>query len=281
MNKIEEVDVERIKVLKQDYDTITKRIDKLKINIFGIQLSFIVGFCFFYTLFSVSYLASILSNQSIILIIASGLVSGVGMYIYTIFFIKYILESKKRKIEFDLINEGADTLREYLKEDFLTKLVNKEFRYLDQYYIMTKEQINKGFIIFILMTISSIFALVSIAATGIVLLLFRKPDPAYLTTVVGVISEFISLLFFFLYNETFLKLSDYHNKFILSQNISLALRIADDLLKNKSADSGQILTNRLIADIQIYFKGMTEETRPYAELRRDFHHSRSYKTLIH
>ncbi len=281
MNKIEEVDVERIKVLKQDYDTITKRIDKLKINIFGIQLSFIVGFCFFYTLFSVSYLASIISNQSIILIITSGLVSGVGMYIYTIFFIKYILESKKRKIEFDLINEGADTLREYLKEDFLTKLVNKEFRYLDQYYIMTKEQINKGFIIFILMTISSIFALVSIAATGIVLLLFRKPDPAYLTTVVGVISEFISLLFFFLYNETFLKLSDYHNKFILSQNISLALRIADDLVKNKSADSGQILTNRLIADIQIYFKGMTEETRPYAELRRDFHHSRSYKSLIH
>lgn len=261
----------RIKYLKAEYDSLSKRINNLKISYFGVDLSFIAGFSFIFAIFSSSYLATVISNRTIVLIIASGFVSGAGLYIYAVFFLKYVLESYRRRIEYDLIREGAKKLRENLKKEIYEKLVDIKFKYFDQYYLLTKEQADKGFIFFILMTISSVSGLVSVAATGLILILYEKPDPAYLTTIAGIITEFISVIFFFMYNETVLKMSDYHNKLVLSQNISLALKIADDLLRIEKNGNDNVISFLLNADIQMYLKEMAQDERSYSDIYRPEH----------
>ena len=56
-------------------------------------------------------------------------------------------------------------------------------------------------------------------------------DPAlkypYVVTAAGILSEFIAAVFFYLYNKTIQKMREYHQKLVLTQNISLALKISD------------------------------------------------------
>lgn len=81
---------------------------------------------------------------------------------------------------------------------------------------------------------------------------YDKTEPAYVTTAAGILSEFIASVFFYLYNKTILKMSQYHQKLVITQNISLALKITDEMeneMKNKSLE---LLIDRLTVDVNKY-----------------------------
>jgi hypothetical protein len=101
----------------------------------------------------------------------------------------------------------------------------------------------------------SAFAAVSgllIVVTGILMMYYGKVEPAYVTTSAGVLSEFIAAVFFYLYNRTILKMSQYHQKLVLTQNISLALKITDDMEKDQKNKALEVIIDRLTIDVNKY-----------------------------
>lgn len=135
-----------------------------------------------------------------------------------------------------------------IEEDFFTKLVKINFRYIDQYYYQTQQQANKSF------RLSAVAATVGfgIVIVGIVMMFWGIAQPAYVTTAVGLISEFVSAVFFYLYNRTILKMGEYHEKLVLTQNISVALKIAEGLPEKARIQSQQTLIERLTQDVNLY-----------------------------
>src|SRR6266704_6953816 len=81
---------------------------------------------------------------------------------------------------------------------------------------------------------------------------FGQTTPAYVTTASGVLGQFISAVFFYLYNSTVLKMSEYHRKLVLTQNIGLALKISDSLPTRSRERAQEKLIENLFANINAY-----------------------------
>jgi len=146
----------------------------------------------------------------------------------------FISRSKINRNKIKINEIDAKELKQNLssedEKDFFTQLVQINFKYLDQYYLQTQEQADKSF------WISAIAAVIGflIIIAGIIIL-YNNPNgnPGFVATAAGVISEFIAAVFFYLYNRTILKMSQYHQKLVITQNISLALKTADLLKDSK------------------------------------------------
>ncbi len=80
----------------------------------------------------------------------------------------------------------------------------------------------------------------------------EKAEPSYVTCASGVITEFIAAIFFYLYNKTVSSMSKYHNKLVLSQNISIALKVADTLPSDDKTKSKNMIISELLKDINTY-----------------------------
>jgi hypothetical protein len=90
-----------------------------------------------------------------------------------------------------------------------------------------------------------------------ILMMYFNPDKAkafagILTTSSGVLSQFIAAVFFYLYNQTIIKMSQYHQKLVITQNISLALKITAEMDKDERAKSLTQLVDRLTTDVNKY-----------------------------
>ncbi len=138
-----------------------------------------------------------------------------------------------------------DNLQETLEEDFFTKLVKINFRYIDQYYLQTQSQADKSFVL--CATVAVIGLLILIA--GIALMFSGLTTPAYVTVASGVTGEFIASVFFYLYNRTILKMGQYHHKLVITQNVSIALKIAEGLPDAERILAQQELVKRLTEDV--------------------------------
>jgi hypothetical protein len=136
-------------------------------------------------------------------------------------------------------------LQATLDEDFFTKLVKINFKYIDQYYLQTQSQADKSF------RLSAAVAIVGllIVIAGIVLMFLGRTTPAYVTVSSGVLGEFIAAVFFYLYNQTILKMGDYHQKLVLTQNVGLALKIAETLPEGQRTQAQRELIQRLTENV--------------------------------
>jgi len=143
------------------------------------------------------------------------------------------------------LRQEVAQLQEGLEDDFFTKLVKINFKYIDIYYQQTQSQADKSFLLCLAV---SILGLVIIAA-GVVLMFLGQTAPAYVTTSAGVVGEFIGSVFFYLYNRTILKMSEYHRKLVLTQNISIALKIAQGLPEAARTRAQETLIASLTADV--------------------------------
>jgi hypothetical protein len=143
------------------------------------------------------------------------------------------------------ITEKAEVLQEDLEKNFFTNLVKINFKYLDKYYLQTQEQGDRSFL---LCLIAALIGL-SIITAGIVMMFFDKVKPAYITTGAGVLAEFIAAVFFYLYNQTVIRMSEYHQKLVLTQNIAIALKITDDLPAPQRVDAQIGLIQALTKDV--------------------------------
>jgi hypothetical protein len=182
---------------------------------------------------------------------ALGAFIGAALYGYSIDFVRWSIFSRLRRVEYDLVMLGTEELKDNIEENFFTKLVQINFKYLDQYYLQTQEQADKSFRLSSFASISGMLVIVC----GICFMYFDKINPAYVTTAAGLISEFIAAVFFYLYNKTILKMSQYHQKLVITQNISLALKITDEMQPEQKAKSFDILIDRLTIDVNKYLTG--------------------------
>lgn len=156
-----------------------------------------------------------------------------------------------RFIEKKTIQRDINQLQEHLSEDFFTNLIRINFKYIDKYYLQTQVQANRSF------TLAAVAAVVSllIIVIGILMMYYGNNDKltaAYMTTISGLLGEFISTVFFYLYNRTVLEMSQYHQKLVLTQNVSLALKIAQELADIDKSKAQVGLIESLTKDINMY-----------------------------
>jgi hypothetical protein len=181
------------------------------------------------------------------LIIVVGAIFGSVTYLVVTEILRLTGLRKLRWIEYKLNQLGAEELQKEITEDFFTKLVQINFKYIDKYYEQTQEQANKSFRLSVAAAVVGLLIL----AAGIIMLYIRPAEDtaAYITTVAGALGEFIAAVFFYLYNRTILKMSLYHQKLVITQNISLALKIVDGMTGDAKARALEKLVDRLTLDV--------------------------------
>ncbi len=143
--------------------------------------------------------------------------------------------------------EVAD-IQEEVQDDVFENSIKMSYKYLDQYYLQTREQAQKGFFVTVCVSVFGAILL----GIGIIAMFLEKAEPSYVTCASGVITEFIAAIFFYLYNKTVTSMSKYHNKLVLSQNISIALKVADTLPSEDKTKSKNIIISELLKDINTY-----------------------------
>lgn len=176
--------------------------------------------------------------------IATGILFGSCVVAY----IHMLLDMQESAIRRKMIEfEVAETQNE-ISDDIFKNSIKMSYKYLDQYYNQTREHANRGFAVTVGV---SLFGALLIFG-GIIGMFLGSVEPAYITCAVGTITEFIAAVFFYLYNKTVSSMSQYHNKLVLSQDISIALKVADSLPTNDQVKAKSDIINELIKDINIY-----------------------------
>lgn len=168
-----------------------------------------------------------------------------------------MFEIKENSIKTRMTEYEVKYIQEDAEEDIFKNSIKMSYKYLDQYYLQTREQAQRGFVV----TISvSIFGAILISV-GIVAMFIGETSPSYVTCASGVIIEFVATIFFYLYNRTIASMKNYHNKLVLSHNISIALKISDSLPNDNKVEAKNMIIRELLKDINLYFLKTEEEIK--------------------
>lgn len=163
----------------------------------------------------------------------------------------------ERKLATLSTTQKSEELQEKLEENFFTNLVKINFKYIDKYYLQTQLQADKSFLL------CAIAACVSLAVIlgGIVMLFVNENARAagYVATAAGTLGEFIATVFFYLYNQTITKMGEYHQKLVLTQNVSLALKISEELPTTQQVTARGKLIEYLSKDINLFLTAKAAE----------------------
>lgn len=176
------------------------------------------------------------------------LVGSLFVGIITVLFMQYLYDTKIGNCEQKLIVLGIEDAKEEVDDDIYQNMIKISYKYLDEYYLQTRQQAQNGFVVTMLVSVlGAVIVIIGIGA-----MLFGKTTPAYVTTASGVITEFIAAVFFYLYNKTISSMSDYHNKLVLSQNISIALKIAESISGEEGEKAKAHIAEELMKDINMH-----------------------------
>lgn len=239
--------IENISVLKKRKEHIAQQLSTLRFQWWGWIVASLLGALTGY-IFIVNKNIRSYDTTYVIGRLLLGVFLGIFTYAYFVGAFRFMLSNRLRSIELELVKVGATELQESIDQNFFTKLVQINFKYLDQYYLQTQEQADKSFRLSAFAAISGLLIIV----VGIIMMYYGKAEPAYVTTASGVLSEFIATIFFYLYNKTILKMSQYHQKLVLTQNISLALKITDDMEGEQKSKALELIIDRLTVDVNKY-----------------------------
>lgn len=245
--------IEKIALLKKQKEHIQQQLQTYRFVWWGWFLASFLGATVYYT-FIIGNSLYTYDTPVLIKKLFLGAFLGSFIYAYLIGVLRYFISSRLRGVEVELVIAGAFELQESIDQNFFTKLVQINFKYLDQYYLQTQEQADKSFRLSAFAAISGLVIIV----VGVLMMYYGKTEPAYVTTAAGVISEFIAAVFFYLYNRTILKMSQYHQKLVLTQNISLALKITDEMNKEQKDKALELLIDRLTTDVNKYLTDTNE-----------------------
>lgn len=173
-----------------------------------------------------------------------GILAGCAGSIY----LYMLLETREIHLRSRIFEYEFDDAQDKVEDDVFENSIKMSYKYLDQYYLQTREQAQRGFFVTVCV---AVFGAMLIFA-GIVAMFFGKVEPSYVTCASGVITEFIAAIFFYLYNRTVSSMSRYHNKLVLSQNISIALKVSDSLPPEDSAKTKNLIVTELLKDINVH-----------------------------
>lgn len=142
-----------------------------------------------------------------------------------------------------LIRQLEEVSKKGEEEEYFTKLIHGNLKNIEEYYTLVKQQTEKSYQLARFGVVAGFVVLVA----GIALS-FKGLNPTTVLTIAsGTLIEFISAVFFYLYNKTVQQLNVYHDKLIDVQDTMLALKVAegikdDQKLKN---DTMMYLTKTL------------------------------------
>lgn len=119
---------------------------------------------------------------------------------------------------------------------YFEKLVAINVENLSTYYIQVKEHANKGFTASIVMGVLG-FALLSAGLVYGFSAGNKDATITYLTFASGAVIEFVSAVFFYIYNKTVTQMKDYHDSLLYVQNILLSLKLVDGISDQGSKDA--------------------------------------------
>ena len=141
----------------------------------------------------------------------------------------------------DSLNEAREERKSYTQK-LETAVGDEAFKYLllintyalEEYVAMTRLQAEQSFrlskiasvIGFGLLIIGIVLGIYSNLSGGSIL------DAAYLTSIAGILTEFIAGVFFYLYNRTLQQLNLFHDKMIASQHVATSL-MANSLIESE------------------------------------------------
>jgi uncharacterized protein YpmB len=145
-------------------------------------------------------------------------------------FVYFEASASKKKIQqneskIDLLLGFSET---EAPEDYINKLIELNVTRLEEYYDEVKRH---SFLSFSFSLIVGVVGFLLIL-TGIGLGYFghgEKMNIAYLSGISGIITEFISGVFFYLYNQTVKQLKTYHNDLIDLQNTLLSFKLVEQV----------------------------------------------------
>lgn len=166
-----------------------------------------------------------------------------------------VFEMSENRIRRKMLAYEIENTQNEVEKDIFENSIKMSYKYLDQYYLQIREQAQRGFLV----TVSIAVFGAGLISIGIIAMFLGKVTPSYITCASGAITEFVSVIFFYLYNKTVSSMSKYHNKLVLSQNISIALRIADGLPEENSNQAKNIIIKELLKDVNIHLTKSDEE----------------------
>ena len=184
-----------------------------------------------------------------------GIVFAITVTFCSYILSSYNLESRLTDYEWELMRLEAEELKEDAQEDIFNNSIKMSYKYLDQYYHQTKDQAQKGFSITVYVAVIGALLII----VGIISMFMGKTNPAYVSAGSGILIEFISSIFFYLYNKTVTSMSKYHDKLVLSQNISIALKVAESLPSEDKTASKNLIIKELLKDVNHYLVSTDNE----------------------
>lgn len=173
-----------------------------------------------------------------------AIIIGCMLFIYVNLFL-YFSESTIRR---QMLDDDINRIQNETKEDIFENSIRMSYKYLDQYYLQTREHAQQGFLICAVASVCG-FILVCV---GIRFMFSGHVSSSYITCAAGTITEFIAAVFFYLYNKTVISMSNYHNKLVLSHNVSIALKVAESLPQEEKVDAKRTIIHELIKDFNIH-----------------------------
>src|ERR1700730_2186748 len=177
-----------------------------------------------------------------------SVVFGSVVYITVLLTRKAMFNLTRGMEKVESIRKTSEQIQGELEQDFVTNLVRINFKYIDAYYLQTKLQADKSFNFALSSAVVSLLLII----VGIFLSLLGKTNSATVSAGAGILGEFISAVFFYLYNQTIAKMADYHRKLVFTQNIGLALKISDGLPPDEKSQAQRALIEALSRNINQY-----------------------------
>ncbi|MCZ8190205.1 MAG: hypothetical protein O9326_10845 [Microcystis sp. LE19-338.1B] len=166
----------------------------------------------------------------------------------------------------DKLDEASDV------DEYFSRLIQVNLRNMEQYYLLVRTQTEKSY----RLTQFAAFIGFSTLVAGILLSFSQGLNsPATVVTIAsGALIEFISAIFFYMYNRTVTELNKYHEKLISVQDTMLALKVAqivknDDLKDRTMAYLTRALTNSLSRTRQLEFEENFLDKNANAVQRQD------------
>ncbi len=177
--------------------------------------------------------------------LSGALVVGFVVNLLALFFMRSYHRRQSGDIDYQLASAKIEQLQDSLEDDFFTKLVKINLKYLDQHNLQIKEQTDKGFYQITFVSAVSLFIIIA----GIVMMFMEQTIPAYVTVSAGVLGEFVAAVFLFLYNRMLAAKGTYHQKIVIMQNIGLALKLAEELPEAERTQAQAALTKELTENV--------------------------------
>lgn len=229
----------RLKIKLEELETLTKSKGFI---LFVISCSLLIAF-----MFGWMFVDSFNYDLGIATFVISGVIGILFACLIAAYFCM-IINMRQSSIRRQILDYDVNDVQNKIKDDIFENSIKMSYKYLDQYYLQTREHAQRGFFVTVCV---SVFGAILIGV-GIIAMFLDHVTPSYITCASGVITEFIAAIFFYLYNRTVASMSNYHNKLVLSQNISIALKVSESLPTEDKVKAKNSIINELLKDINTH-----------------------------